>query len=73
MGGVKAVYAARAKLAERVVDVSARRMPPALLDTAAAKTAAPRVTELMAAERHWDVARCEAERMWTEKRLEEGI
>jgi glycerol-3-phosphate dehydrogenase len=67
------VYAARNELADRVIDVLARRMPLALLDTAAAKQAAPRILELMAAELGWDEARCEAERQWTQERLEGAI
>ncbi len=67
------VYAARYELADRVIDVLARRMPLALLDTAAAQQAAVRILELMAAELGWDDERCEAERRWTQERLEGGL
>jgi glycerol-3-phosphate dehydrogenase len=67
------VYAARYELAERVIDVLARRMPLALIDTAAAKQAAPRMLELMAAELGWSEKRCDAEKRWTEQRLSEAI
>lgn len=42
------VYATVHEFAERASDVLTRRIPLALLDTAAAKTALPRVIELMA-------------------------
>ena len=67
------VFAARYELAERVIDILARRMPLALLDTAASKAAAPRILELMAAELDWDEKRCEKEKQWTEKRLSEAL
>jgi len=67
------IYAVRAELAERVIDVLARRMPLALLDTTAARLAAPRVLELMAAELQWDQQRCEKENKLTELRLTEAL
>jgi len=67
------VYAARYELAERVIDVLARRTPLALLDTAAAKQAAPRVLEIMAAELGWDEERCQQEQQLVEKRLTEAL
>ena len=67
------LYAARYELAERVIDVLARRTPLALLDTEAAKLAAPRVLEIMAQELAWDRQRCEAEALLTEKRLSEAL
>ena len=63
------VYAARHEMAERVVDILARRTPLALLDTAAATAAAPRVLELMARELGWSSARCEEEARVTAERL----
>lgn len=67
------LYAARYELAERVVDVLARRMPLALLDTEAAKQAVPRVLEIMAKELSWDEQRCAEEAEWTEQRLNEAL
>ncbi|MCD6582907.1 MAG: glycerol-3-phosphate dehydrogenase, partial [Desulfuromusa sp.] len=67
------LYAARYELAERVIDVLARRMPLALLDTEAAKQAAARVQEIMATELGWDQQRCDAEAEWTKKRLTEAL
>jgi len=63
------LYATRYELAERVIDVLARRMPLALLDTEAAKQAAPRVLEIMAEELGWDQQRCAEETLLTEERL----
>ncbi len=51
------LHAVRLELAERVIDVLARRMPLALLDTTAARQAAPRVLALMAEELGWDEGR----------------
>lgn len=67
------LYAARCELAERVVDVLARRMPLALLDTEAAKQAVPRVLEIMAKELSWDEQRCAEEVEWTEQRLNDAL
>jgi len=67
------LYAARHELAERVIDVLARRMPLALLDTEAAKQAAARVQEIMATELGWDQQRCDEEAEWTKKRLTEAL
>jgi len=67
------VYAVRHELAERVIDVLARRTPLALLDTEAAKQAAPRVLEIMAEELGWDQQRCKEEALLTEKRLSEAL
>jgi glycerol-3-phosphate dehydrogenase len=63
------LYAVRYELAERVIDVLARRMPLALLDTEAAKQAAPRVLELMSRELRWSKQRCEEETLLTGQRL----
>ena len=67
------LYATRYELAERVIDVLARRMPLALLDTEASKKAAPRVLEIMAAELGWNQQRCNEEVEWTDKRLTEAL
>jgi len=67
------LYAVRYELAERVIDVLARRMPLALLDTDAARKATPRVLEIMAEELGWNQQRCEAETLLTEKRLTEAL
>ena len=67
------LYAARFELAERVIDVLARRMPLALLDTEAAKQAVPRILEIMAKELEWDQQRCDEEIEWTEQRLTKAL
>lgn len=66
-------YAVRYEMAERVIDVLARRMPLALLDTAAARLAVPRLLEIMTAELGWDKQRREEEIALTERRLFEGL
>jgi glycerol-3-phosphate dehydrogenase len=67
------LYAARHELAERGIDVLARRTPLALLDTEAARQATPRVLEIMGAELGWDQDRGEQERLLTNKRLTEAL
>ncbi len=67
------VYAARHELAERAIDILARRLPLALLDTQAAKLAGERVIELVAVEKGWDQARCGAEAQLLEQRLSEAL
>ena len=67
------LYAIRHEMAERVIDVLARRMSLALLDTEAARQAAPRVMQIMTEELGWDQQRCEAETLLTEKRLTEAL
>ncbi len=67
------IYAVRHEMAERVIDILARRMPLALLDTEAAKQAAPRVLEIMAKELGWDQRRCDEETLLTAKRLSESL
>jgi len=67
------IYAVRHELAERVIDVLARRMPLALLDTEAAKQAAPRVLEIMAEELGWNQSRCDEEALLTEERLSKAL
>ncbi len=63
------LYACRSELAERAIDVLVRRLPLALLDNDLAKQAAPRVLDLMSAEKGWDAQRCAAEKQLLEKRL----
>jgi len=67
------LYAARYERAERVIDILARRTPLALLDTEAAKQAAPRVLEIMAEELGWDEQRCAEEKQLVDKRLTEAL
>jgi glycerol-3-phosphate dehydrogenase len=67
------IYAVRHEMAQRAMDVMARRIPLAQLDTAAAKDAAPRVIELMSSELNWSDTRRADEERDVEKRLREGI
>ena len=67
------VHAARDELAEHASDVVVRRLPLALLDTAAAKAALPRIVELMARERGWDAARRDNEMSEATRRLNDAI
>jgi glycerol-3-phosphate dehydrogenase len=67
------LYAARYELAERIIDVLARRMPLAMLDNAAARQAAPKVLKIMAEELGWDQHRCNEETLLVEKRLSEAL
>ena len=67
------IYAVRYEMAERIIDVLARRTPLARLDTAATRLAVPRVLEIMAEELGWEQQRCEEEICLTEKRLAEGL
>ncbi len=67
------VYGARCELAERVLDVLARRTPLALVDTAAARSAAPRVGELLAGELGWDGPRRASEAREAALRLDQGL
>jgi glycerol-3-phosphate dehydrogenase len=67
------LYAVRHEMAERVIDVLARRLSLALLDTESARLALPRVLEIMAAELSWDQKRCKAETLVAEKRLAEAL
>jgi glycerol-3-phosphate dehydrogenase len=55
------LYAVRQEMAQRVSDVLARRLPLALLDSRAARVAAPAILELMAGELGWDKVRCQEE------------
>ncbi len=67
------LFAARFELAERAIDVLARRTPLALLDLDASKKASSRIIELMAEELQWDEERCQEEKVWTEQRLNVAI
>lgn len=67
------IYAVRFELAQRVIDILARRTHLAIVDTQAARTAAPRILELMAAELGWNQHRCDEEAKQTTRRLNEGI
>ena len=67
------LYAVRYEMAERIIDVLARRMPLARLDTAATRLAVPRVLEIMAEELGWDRQRREEEIALMEKRFAEGL
>ncbi|GBE14510.1 MAG TPA: FAD-dependent oxidoreductase [Proteobacteria bacterium] len=67
------IYAARHEFAHHVMDVLARRTSLALLDTAAARAAAPRVLDLMAEELGWDAARRREEELMVTERLDTSI
>ncbi|MBD1401067.1 glycerol-3-phosphate dehydrogenase/oxidase [Pelovirga terrestris] len=67
------IYAVRFELAQRVIDILARRTHLAMVDTRAARQATPRILELMAAELGWDLKRCDEEAERTNRRLNEGI
>jgi glycerol-3-phosphate dehydrogenase len=67
------VYATLHEFAERASDVLTRRIPLALLDTAAAKTALPRVIELMAGVLGWNQQRCAEELEMSMQRLNVAI
>lgn len=67
------LYSVRYEMAERVIDVLARRLTLALLDTDAARQAIPRVIEVMTKELGWDQQRCEVESLLAEKRLNEAL
>jgi len=67
------VYAVRHEMAERVIDLLARRTPLALVDQAASRAVIGRVAELMAKELEWDEKRIEIEMALAEERLNEAI
>ncbi len=71
--GAEVVYAVKNELAERAIDVLARRMPLALLDTQRARQAAGQVIQLMAEEKSWSPARRLAEQQLVEQRLTEAL
>lgn len=67
------LYACRFELAERAIDLLARRLPLALLDTRLAKQVAPRLLELMGKEHCWDPQRLTAEEQLLENRLSTAL
>ena len=67
------IHAVRFELAQRAMDVLARRTHLAIVDADAARRATPRVLELMAAELSWSQPRLEEERQRTLHLLEKGI
>jgi len=67
------IFATRYELAERAIDLLARRTPLALLDTAAAQEATAQVIEIMTKELGWDAERRLQEEIWAKKRLEDAI
>jgi glycerol-3-phosphate dehydrogenase len=67
------IHACRSELAQRAIDVLARRLPLALLDTELSKQVSDRVLSLMSVEMNWDLQRCTEERDLLEKRLTEGL
>ena len=67
------LYAVRHEMAERIIDVLARRLSVALLDTEAARMAVPRVRDIMANELGWSKERCNEETELAEKRLTEAL
>ncbi len=67
------IYAVRFELAQRVMDILARRTHLAIVDTQAARTAAPRILELMATELGWNQQRCDEESQRTTRLLDDGI
>ncbi len=67
------IFAVRFELAQRVMDILARRTHLAIVDTRAARTATPRILELMAAELGWNKQRCDEETQRTTRLLDEGI
>ncbi|PLX88974.1 MAG: glycerol-3-phosphate dehydrogenase [Desulfuromonas sp.] len=70
---VAVLQAVRHELAERIIDVLARRTPLALLNTAAARRATSRVLEIMTSELGWGKRRQAAELALTELRLNDGL
>jgi len=67
------IYSVRFELAQRVIDILARRTHLAIVDTQAARQALPRILELMAAELGWNKERCDEEAERTTRLLNEGI
>ena len=67
------IWAARHEMACRAMDVLARRLPLALLDTAAAGNAARRTIQIMADELGWDSQRQRNEGEEVKERLTSGI
>jgi glycerol-3-phosphate dehydrogenase len=71
--GAEVVYAVKCELAERAMDVLARRLPLALLDRQAARKASGRVVQLMAFENSWTPDRRLAEQQLVEQRLLDAL
>jgi glycerol-3-phosphate dehydrogenase len=67
------LYTVRHEFAQRALDVLVRRTTLALLDSAAAQAALPRVVELMAAELGWGQQRCHEEIALAGHRLKVAI
>ena len=67
------VYATRHEYAQRAIDVITRRLPLALVDLSAAKSALPRVIDIMAKELGWNSERCAEERRQAELRLDTAL
>lgn len=63
------IHACQFELAERAIDILARRLPLALIDQRLAQQAAPRVLELMSMEKRWSSQRLAEEKSLIEKRL----
>ena len=67
------VWATRHEMACRAMDVLARRLPLALLDTKAAGAACRRTLQIMAAELGWNTDRLKKEEQAAQERLSSGI
>lgn len=67
------LYAVRHEMAERVIDVLARRTPLALIDQEASRTVIGRVAELMASELGWNDKRITIEIALADERLNKAI
>jgi len=67
------LYAVRHECAEHTIDVLARRIPLALLDTAATASAVDRTIDIMAKEMDWDSDRCREEEQLVQERLSSAI
>lgn len=67
------VYGVRHELAQRAIDLLTRRLPLALLDREAARSAVGRTIEIMADELGWDAERRSEEEKLAEKRLNEAL
>ncbi|MDT8366234.1 MAG: FAD-dependent oxidoreductase [bacterium] len=67
------LWAVRHEMACRAMDVLARRTPLALLDKAAAASAAGCTIDIMAKELNWDSDRCREEKQLVQERLTSAI
>jgi glycerol-3-phosphate dehydrogenase len=63
------IYACRFEMAERAIDLIARRLPLALLDTQLAQQVAPQVLEMMNQEKGWNQQRYAEEKQLLQDRL----